>query len=90
MLIEMRKFGTLLNGRPAGREGALRLFQIVNGTKDDDEIVLDFKGVEVLTPSFAGEFINQIKEKYSDKKKIKAINTNALVVKETLKAIDGI
>ena len=41
MRIEMRKFGTLLNGRTAGMEAAVRLFQIVNGTKDNRTIILD-------------------------------------------------
>lgn len=88
MKIEMKKFGELLNGRPAGREAALRLFQIVNGSRDDDEIILDFEDVKILTPSFADEFLNIIKERYSRTKKIQIKNTETTVVKETLKAIN--
>ena len=63
MRILMQKFGTLLNARSNGREAALRLFQIINGV-EDKQIILDFKGVEIMTPSFADEFINQIKLRY--------------------------
>lgn len=86
MRIEMKKFGTLLNSRPAGSEAASRLFQIINGT-NDNKIVIDFDGVEILTPSFADEFLTQIEERYSTAKTIKIINTNTKIVKETLKAI---
>lgn len=50
MKIEMQKFGTILNSRPAGREVFLRVVQIINGFSESEEIILDFLGVEVLTP----------------------------------------
>lgn len=86
MKIEMRKFGSLLNGRPAGKEVALRIFQIVNGFINDKEIVLDFAGVEILTPSFADELINLLREKYGEKE-IKIENTETPAVKDTMALI---
>ncbi len=84
----MRKFGTLLNSRPAGKEVALRMFQIINGAVEDKEIVLDFAGVEILTPSFADELIHQLKERYKEKKIVKTINAETSTVKDVLGFIE--
>lgn len=84
----MRKFGTLLNSRPAGKEAALRMFQIINGAIDDKDIILDFAGVEVLTPSFADELIHQLKERYGENKTIKTTNAETSTVKDVLGLIE--
>lgn len=90
MRIQMRKFGTLLNSRPAGREAALRIFQILNGSIDDEgEIILDFAGVEILTPSFADELVHLLEDKYKDKKVIKFDNTETPAVRDTITSIKG-
>lgn len=87
MILEMKKFGNVLNSRPAGREAVLRAKQIINGSSDPEGIAMDFSGVEVLTPSFADEFIKGLKELYKDKNiKIQGYENN-LVVKETLKSL---
>jgi hypothetical protein len=84
MRIQMKKFGTLLNSRPAGREAALRIFQIANGFLNDKEMILDFAGVEVLTPSFADELIRLLKERYED---IKIENTETPAVRDTITSV---
>jgi hypothetical protein len=85
--IEMKKFGTILNGRPAGREAYLRVIQIVNGSGSGEKgVVLDFAGVEVLTPSFADEFLRLLREKYGNDG-IHLENTGSATVKETLESI---
>ncbi|MFC1612949.1 STAS-like domain-containing protein [Patescibacteria group bacterium] len=88
MIIQMIKFGKFLNSRPTAKEAVLRLKQIVNGSAED--IVLDFDNVVVLTPSFADEFINGIKEKYPDKKlEFKNYEKNEAIA-ITLKGIEAI
>ena len=87
MTLQMIKFGNILNSRPAGHEAVLRAKQIINGLNDPEGIVLDFSGVEVLTPSFADEFIKGLKEIYQDKKiTFKGIENNQ-VTKDTLTAL---
>jgi hypothetical protein len=83
MTIQMVKFGNVLNSRPAGREAVLRAKQILNGFIDR-EIQLDFSGVEVLTPSFADEFIKGLKTEYKEKKVIFMEFEKNVVIKETL------
>ena len=84
MVLEMIKFGNILNGRPAGREGALRVKQIVNGSGNGENIIIDFADVELLTPSYADEFIKGIKEFYPNKKIEARGYENNPVIKETL------
>jgi anti-anti-sigma regulatory factor len=87
MVLQMLKFGNILNSRPAGREAALRAKQIINGSNDPKGIVLDFSGVEVLTPSFADEFVKGLKEIYQGKKITFEGIANSPVIKDTLTAL---
>lgn len=86
MTIQMQKFGTLLNGRPASREAALRVQQLVNGSAATEDVVLDFAGVEILTPSYADEFLRAVKEKYGSNK-VKVENAETGTVRDTLTAV---
>ena len=88
MRIQMIKFGKLLNSRPAGREAGLRVVQIVNGSAEQEDIILDFSGVEILTPSYADEFLHLLWDKYSNKK-VKIENAQTTTVTDSLKAIKG-
>lgn len=84
----MIKFGNILNSRPAGREAVLRAKQIINGSEDSEGIVLDFSGVEVLTPSFADEFITGLKELYQNKTiTFQGFDESKPVIKDTLSAL---
>jgi len=86
--IEMKKFGKVLNSRPAAKEAVLRVKQIINGTEGD--ITIDFSDVDILTPSYADEFVKGIKSMYPDKKiDFQGIEQNE-IIKETLKAVNAI
>lgn len=87
MKIEMQKFGAILNSRPSGREAFLRVVQIVNGLSEQEEIILDFASVEVLTPSFADEFLHLLREKYKGRT-IKMEGIDSATVKDTLNSIE--
>ena len=85
MTIQMSKFNTVLNGRPSAKEAALRIQQIVNGSAERENVVLDFDGVGVLTPSYADELLRTLRGKY-EVDKVEIINTSK-AVDETLKAV---
>jgi hypothetical protein len=87
MVLEMVKFGNILNSRPAGHEAVLRAKQIVNGSNDTNGIILDFSAVEVLTPSFAEEFINGLKAIYQNTKITYKGITDNTVTKDSLTAL---
>lgn len=85
MTIQMLKFNTVLNGRPSAKEAVLRIQQIINGSVATEDVILDFSGVEILTPSFADELLHGLGEKYGPDK-VKVINTSQ-AVSETIKVI---
>jgi hypothetical protein len=96
MTIQMRKFGTILNSRPAGREALLAIMPTLPipapradqpalglpGGAAPEDIELDFEGVEVLTPSFAEEFVVSLRERYPGRVRVR--NTHNVTVKTTL------
>lgn len=90
MTLQMIKFGNILNSRPAGREAGLRAKQIINGSNESEDVVLDFSNVEVLTPSFADEFVKGLKEIYPDKNIKFEGFTEDSVTKDTLAALNFI
>lgn len=62
MMITMTKIGLRLDSRPAGREAWLGMRPTLPKTQED--ITLDFTGVDLLTPSFADEFITNLLEAF--------------------------
>lgn len=87
MILEMKKFGKILNSRSDGREAILRARQIINGSQNFNKIVVDFSEVEIMSPSFADEFMNGLKKQYENKEiKIEGIEKNP-VIKDTLKKL---
>lgn len=89
MVLELKKFGIILNNRATAREAVLRVRQIVNGEKDTlDDLVLDFTDVSIVTPSFADEFISGLKNLFPKKKiKFKGTESNQ-VLQDVLHTIE--
>jgi hypothetical protein len=90
MTIFMSKIGTVLDSRPAGREALLAMrphismAQAGKATSGEAmEIIFDFRNVEVLTPSFADEFITPLLEER--KGHVRFVHTHEnITVKKTL------
>jgi len=90
MKIEIKKFGTMLISRPAGKEAfAAAKAYVFPPNFTDKVIILDFTGVEVLSPSWADEFISGIKGSYKDCR-LEFINTQNQSVKETLDILSAL
>lgn len=82
MNIQLKKFGTTLVSRPAGKEAWLAFQPVLNEVKIGEKIVVDFESVVVLTPSWADEFLTPLRQKF--KEKIELINTTNPSVEATL------
>lgn len=66
MRIELQKFGKVLTSRPAGKEAWLvAQAYTLSDKKPNEKIEVDFTGVQVLTPSWADEFLTQLKKSYT-------------------------
>ncbi|MDP2909756.1 MAG: STAS-like domain-containing protein [bacterium] len=59
--------------------------QIINGSAEREDVILDFERVEVLTPSYADELLKSLENKYGPQK-IKIINVSP-AVSETIQAV---
>ncbi|MFH1710457.1 MAG: DUF4325 domain-containing protein [bacterium] len=87
MKIDIIKFGEILISRPAGKEAFLAAkAYLLKALQPREGIIIDFAGVKVLSPSWADEFITQIKQMYK-KNKITFLNITNPSVKATLAAI---
>ena len=83
MTLSIGKFGEVLMSRPAGKDAfLLAKAYILNNMQKDEEIILDFNDVKVLTPSWADEFISGIKSTYPNK--LSVVNTSNESVKASL------
>ncbi len=90
MTLELKKFGKILNSRASGREAVLRARQIVNGEKDTpDDLVIDFSEVDVVTPSFADEFIAGLKKQYPQKEIKLQGGENNKVLQDVLRLVES-
>jgi hypothetical protein len=86
MNIKVSNFGDVLLSRPAGKEAFLLARSYVFSDMDQaEELVLDFDGIKVLTPSWADEFITAIKAAYPNN--LRYINTENPSVAATLKTV---
>lgn len=82
MLIELKKFGTILISRQTGKEAALASQLLFRDVKEDEIIEVDFDGVLTFSPSWGDEFLTPLLNKYGDRLVLK--NTNNPSVKATL------
>ncbi len=65
MKLELKKFGTTLSSRPAAKEAwAVTRAYILKDKQPGEKIEIDFDGVQVLTPSWADEFISSLKQEH--------------------------
>jgi len=82
MRIEIKKFGDILTSRPAGKEAYLSARAYILPKESSEEIILDFEGVKVLSPSWGDEFITKIEQDFSGK--VSFEHTDNISVKATL------
>ena len=85
MIINLKKFGTTLVSRPSGKEAYLAFAPTLREAKNSEVIVVDFEGVEVLTPSWADEFLTPLINLYG--KSVSLKNTSNPSVVESLKIL---
>ena len=82
MIIQLKKFGITLVSRPSGKEAWLAFQPVLSEISDNEEIIVDFEGVVVLTPSWADEFLTPLRERFTDR--VKLHNTDNPSVVATL------
>lgn len=84
MKIELKKFGTVLTSRPAGKEAFAAIRPILK--PNENEVLIDFDGIISLSPSWADEFFYALRNMYGDK--VKFLPSDNISVIETIKIIE--
>lgn len=74
MIIQIKKFGTTLVSRPSGKEAWLAFQPVLNEVSGQEEIIVDFAGVLVLTPSWADEFLTPLRSRFRDRVSLRNID----------------
>lgn len=85
-IIDLRKFGNMLISRPAGRDAWLGAQAYILPKSTREKIILDFSGVDVLSPSWADEFITKLIERQG-KRRVEFRNTENPSVQVTLEVL---
>ncbi len=88
MTIFLHKFGTLLSSRQAGKEAYSAFLPTLNTIKPNEDVIADFSGVGVFTPSWGDEFLTPILEKFGPR--FSLINTENPSVKMTLETLEEV
>ena len=86
MIINLKKFGTTLVSRPSGKEAWLAFQPTLNDVQENEEVIVDFSDVAVLTPSWTDEFLTPLRSRFSSR--VKLINTDNASIKATMKILD--
>lgn len=67
MTIELKKFGTTLISRQAGREALAALRPNLAGLGAGEDITVDFDGVLTFSPSWGDEFLTPLLGEFGDR-----------------------
>lgn len=87
MKIQIKRYGNVLNSRPAGREAALSMIAYQK-PKPGEKIELDFEGVLSVGPSWLDEVLSALRAKYGKERVICLARKNPSVL-ASLEAIDS-
>ena len=88
MIIELKKFGTTLISRQAGREAYAAFLPSLKKLTPNENIEIDFTGINTFSPSWADEFLTQLVKEH--KTKLKLIKSKNLSVISTLKLLERV
>ncbi len=89
MRIDVSAFGKILISRPQGREAFLAARAYVVPTDPGEPIDLDFCAVDVLTPSWADEFLRGLEQERGPEN-IRVLPGGNMSVQLALKAVKNV
>jgi len=84
MIIQVKKFGTTLVSRPSGKEAWLAFQPVLNEISNEEDIIVDFSDVIVLTPSWTDEFLTPLYNRFGEKVKLTNIDNPSVKASLTI------
>ena len=88
MTLQLKKFGTTLSSRHAGREALAAIQPILRQLPADEKIEIDFDDIVTFTPSWADEVITKLQNQYGSRVVLKE-STNPSV-KATMELLESL
>jgi hypothetical protein len=85
MTIELKKFGTTLVFRQAGKEAFSAFQSSLESVANDEEVIVNFEGVLTFSPSWGDEFLTPLFQRFGKNLKLKNIQNPS--VKATLEIL---
>ncbi len=79
MRIELKKIGTTLVSRQAGREAFMALQPVITQIKKNETLEISFDGVVTFSPSWADEFITPLKERFKNRLVLQATDNPSVI-----------
>jgi hypothetical protein len=67
MIIDIKKFGTILTSRQLGKEAFAAFLPNFNNILEAEKIYVDFSGIDVFSPSWGDEFLTALHRKFGDR-----------------------
>ena|SRR5258708_5244101 len=89
MRIYLKKFGSTLVSRQAGKEAFAAFQPVLNTAPANEDLEIDFSGVITFSPSWGDEFLTPLERQFMTKLSLININDNPSVI-ESLKIIEQI
>ncbi len=91
MKIELKKFGTMLISRQAGKEALSAFESTLKNVPEDEELSIDFNGVITFSPSWGDEFLTPLLRRYGKRfKLLKTNNPSVIATIETLEEVHNL
>ena len=82
MIIDIKKFGSILTSRQLGKEALAAYLPNFNNISEEEKIYVNFEGIDVFSPSWGDEFLTVLYRKFGDRlilKKSSNASVNASV-----------
>ncbi len=86
MKIELKKFGTTLISRQAGREAFAAFQGSLKDINSSEKVEIDFSGVLTFSPSWGDEFLTPLANKFGNR--LALLPTENLSVKATVELLE--
>ena len=78
MIIEMKKFGSILSSRQSGKEALAAFSPNINSMSNEEKIYINFDGLDVFSPSWGYEFLTALHKKFGDRLILKGSNNGSV------------
>lgn len=85
MIIEIKKFGSVLTSRQAGKEAYAAFLPTLMSLSKNEEILVDFDGVSAFSPSWGDEFLTPLQNQFASRVRLrKSVNPSVVLTLSTL------